>query len=109
MKHIVWLGNTIKNVRSYSAEAKAEIGYNLEKVQCGKEPSDWKPMISIGKGVKEIRIHLENEYRIIYVAKFPEAIYVLNAFIKKTQQTTLQDIKLTKNNYAAMLKLRSLL
>jgi phage-related protein len=60
----------------------------------------------IAQGVKEIRIHLENEYRIIYMAKFPEAVYILNTFIKKTQHTSLLDIKIAKDNYAKMLKMR---
>lgn len=66
-------------------------------------------MSSIGQGVKEIGIHVANEYRIIYVAKFPEAIYILNTFVKKTQQAALQDVELAKNNYVAMRKMRKLL
>jgi phage-related protein len=75
---------------------KQEIGYNLDKVQRGQEPSDWKPMSSVGRGVKEIRIHEENEYRVLYVAKFEESIYVLHTFVKKTQQTLKRDIDLAK-------------
>ena len=51
------------------------------------EPSDWKPMPNVGRGVQEIRIHCGNEYRIIYLATLPEAVYVLHAFEKKTQKT----------------------
>jgi len=106
MKRIVWLGSTNRTVREYPADVKREIGYNLDKVQRGVDPSDWKPMIGIGSGVKEIRIHDENEYRVLYVAKFEEAIYVLHSFVKKTQQTAKKDIDITKKRYAEVLEIR---
>ncbi len=83
MKKITWLGDTHQTVKSYSNIVKQEIGYNLDKVQRGQEPYDWKSIISVGRGVKEIRIHEENEYRVLYVAKFEESIYVLHTFVKK--------------------------
>lgn len=106
MKKITWLGNTNDVVRGYSNNAKSEIGYNLDKVQRGMEPFDWKPMPSVGQGVKEIRIHEENEYRVLYVAKFEESVYVLHAFIKKTQTTLKKDIDLAKQRYADLLQMR---
>jgi phage-related protein len=74
-------------VKTYPDNVKREIGYNLDKIQRGLEPHDWKPMNSIGKGVNEMRIHQENEYRLIYVVKLQESIYVLHSFIKKTEKT----------------------
>lgn len=53
-------------------------------------------MSSIGVGVREIRIHVEGEHRIIYLAKFDEAVYVLHAFQKKTQKTAKKDIDIAK-------------
>lgn len=106
MKKITWLGNSYDVVRGYSSNAKSEIGYNLDKVQRGMQPFDWKPMPSVGQGVKEIRIHQENEYRVLYVAKFEESVYVLHAFIKKTQQTLKKDIELAKQRYADLLQMR---
>ena len=105
MKKITWLGDTHETVKSYSSIVKQDIGYNLDKVQRGREPCDWKPMSSVGRGVKEIRIHQENEYRVLYVAKFEESIYVLHTFVKKTQQTLKRDIDLAKQRYAEMLEL----
>lgn len=81
----------------------------MDKVQRGADPFDWKPMTSVGKGVKEIRIHEENEYRVLYVAKFEEAIYVLHSFVKKTQQTSQKDIDLGKQRYSEMLSMRRVL
>ncbi len=106
MKKITWLGNTHEIVKSYSGIIKQEIGYNLDKVQRGLEPHDWKPMSSVGRGVKEIIIHEENEYRVFYVAKFEESVYVLHVFVKKTQQTLKRDIDLGKKRYSEMLEMR---
>lgn len=68
---------------------------------------DWKPMESIGAGVKEIRIRVETSYRVIYVAKFSEAVYVLHAFVKKTQKTSKKDIDLSVDRYKALIRARS--
>lgn len=106
MKRIIWLGSTHKIVKQYPINVRREIGFNLDKVQRGLEPYDWKPMLGIGNGVKEIRIHEENEYRILYLAKFEEAVYVLHTFVKKTQQTPNKEIDMAKKRYAEILKMR---
>jgi phage-related protein len=106
MKNITWLGNTHTIIKSYRNIVRQQIGYNLDKVQRGMDPVDWEPMSSVGQGVKEIRIHEENEYRVFYVAKFEEAVYVLHTFIKKTEQTSKKDIELGKKRYTEMLKIR---
>lgn len=106
MKKITWLGNTREVVKNYSDNVKSEIGYSLDKVQRGLDPYDWKPMSSVGEGVKEIRIHEENEYRVLYVAKFEESIYVLHVFVKKTEQTLKRDIDLARQRYADLLQMR---
>jgi len=78
----------------------------LALVQQGFQPSDWKPMSSVGSGAVEIRIHAEGEFRVFYVAKFEEAVYVLHIFVKKTRKTSLLDIELGKNRYADLQKRR---
>lgn len=98
-KPIRWLGDSLKDVRQFSEIGRYRCGVELRRVQCGEMPTDWKPVITIGPGVAEIRIHAENAYRIIYVAKFEEAVYVLHSFIKKTQQTSKQDIELASKRY----------
>lgn len=108
MKQIIWLGNTHQIIKNYPDNAKQEIGYNLDKIQRGLDPTDWRPMASIGSGTKEIRIHLENEYRVLYLAKFQEAIYILHTFTKKTQQTSKKDIELAKQRYKEILEMRKL-
>jgi phage-related protein len=87
VKQVVWLGSSLEAVQGWTAEAQRDTGYQIFKVQSGMEPSDWKPMPSVGRGVQEIRIHCGNEYRIIYLSTLAEAVYVLHAFEKKTQKT----------------------
>ena len=92
MKGIAFLGTSLKTVREFPALAKREAGYQLDRVQHGLDPTDWKPMKSVGQGVREIRIQHEGQYRVIYVAPFEDKVYVLHAFQKKTQQTGKQDL-----------------
>lgn len=98
MKKLEFLGNTKNIIRNFPELAKREAGFQLDKVQKGLDPDDWKPMKSIGVGVKEIRIHESGEYRVIYVAKFQDAVYVLHAFSKKTQKTTQHDLDKAKDS-----------
>jgi len=107
VKSLVWLGTLLKDVRSFSAELRREIGYQLYKIQEGLEPSDWKAMPSIGAGVREIRIHTKNEYRVIYVAQFGEAVYVLHAFVKKTRSTARHDLEMITERLQGLMRKRS--
>ncbi|MBC8553534.1 MAG: type II toxin-antitoxin system RelE/ParE family toxin [Candidatus Brocadiales bacterium] len=96
MKEIEFLGQSLATIRNFPVEAKRESGYQLDQVQQGYDPIDWKPMTSIGHGVREIRIQFEGQYRVIYIAKFEDAVYVLHAFQKKTKKTSKQDIEIAK-------------
>jgi phage-related protein len=106
MKPICWLGDSRKVVKGFSAQARHDAGIELLAVQIGSQPADWKPMPSVGIGVNEIRVHAGNEYRVLYVAKFPEAVYVLHAFGKKTRQTAQHDIDVARRRYREMLNVR---
>ena len=92
MKGIRFLGNSLKMLRDFPAVARRETGYQLDRVQHGLDPVDWKPMKSVGQGVREIRIQYEGQYRVIYVASFEDRVYVLHAFQKKAQKTGKQDL-----------------
>jgi phage-related protein len=71
-------------------------GYQLDRVQRGLDPDDWKPMSSIGAGVWEIRVRAHTgAFRVIYVAIFADVVYVIHAFQKKTRETAKQDVDLT--------------
>ena len=106
MKPLIWMGDSRKTVREFSAEARHEAGVELMAVQAGLTPTDWKPMTGIGVGVKEIRIRAGNAYRVIYLAKFPEAAYVLHAFVKKTPKTAKHDLDLAEGRYKDVLAAR---
>lgn len=105
-KPLIWLGDSLDAVKSFSVEARKEAGHALGQVQEGREPADWKPMEAVGVGVKEIRIRVEKAYRVLYVAKFAEAVYVLHGFVKKTQKTPKADIDLANARYRQLLNER---
>ncbi len=99
MKQIEFHGTSRKEIKKFPEQAKKEAGYQLMRIQHGLELSDWKSMRNIGQGVREIRIHTKNQYRIIYVARFKDAIHVLHAFQKKTQKTQAKDIEIARKRY----------
>ena len=103
---IYWLGSSRKDIAAFPAEARRKVGFQLRAVQQGQPPTDFKPMPMVGKEVEEIRIRTETAYRIFYVAKFEEAIYVLHAFQKKTQKTATQDIQIGQQRYREMVQFR---
>ena len=99
MKALKFIGSSLDDLRNFPDEARRAAGFELHAVQNGFDPGDWKPMQSIGPGVREIRIHVLGEWRVIYVAKFSDAVYVLHAFKKKSQKTSRQDIELARQRY----------
>jgi phage-related protein len=103
MKDVHFVGSSLDDLKNFPAGARREAGFELSNVQSGLRPSDWKPMRTVGAGAVEIRIKDEaGIYRVIYVAKFEEAVYVLHAFEKKTQKTRKADIALAKARYKAL-------
>jgi phage-related protein len=106
MKRIRWLGTSREDIRRFPESAKLATGYQLYRVQLGMDPKDWKPMPTIGAGVREIRIQAGGAYRVIYAAKFEETIYVLHAFEKKTQKTSKRDIELAKSRFKELVRNR---
>jgi len=87
MKPIAFFGDSLKQLRSFDRDAVQDVGYQLYLVQCGERPDDVKSMPSIGPGVEEIRIWDQaSTYRVVYTARFKDAVYVLHAFQKKTQR-----------------------
>lgn len=105
MKPLRFAGASIDDLRRFPLDARREAGYQLTKVQHGMEPSDWKPMQSVGEGVKEIRIRDESgAFRIIYLAKLAEAVFVLHCFQKKTDQTSQKDIELARKRFKDLMR-----
>lgn len=99
MKALRFVGSSLDDLKDFPAEARREAGFELDAVQRGLMPSDFKPMLSVGAGAYEIRLRVLGEWRVIYVAKRADAIYVLHAFHKKTQRTRREDIDLAARRY----------
>lgn len=107
MKTVLFVGSALDDLRDFPAGARRAAGYQLDRVQHNLEPSDWKPMSSIGAGVQEIRIRDgSGAYRIIYVARFMEAVYVLHCFQKKSQKTSKRDLDLASSRYEQLIRER---
>jgi len=105
IKNLKFIGRSIEDLRDFSKTVRQEIGTQLRQLQRGIEPNDWKPMPTIGSGVREIRVRDESgAYRVIYVAKFTDAIYVLHVFQKKTQKTEKRDLDLAAKRYRELLQ-----
>ena len=97
LKPIAFQGTSLDDLRVFPEGARREAGHQLDRVQRGLEPDDWKPMPSVGPGVREVRVRDEaGAFRVIYTATRPEAVYVLHAFQKKTQATAKRDLDLGK-------------
>jgi len=106
-KQIRWVGSAYNDLLAFPRDARKEAGFQLGKVQAGLEPTDWKPLDSVGAGTREIRIRdASGAYRVMYVAKFEEAIYVLHCFQKKTQATSKQDQAIAAARYRAVARAR---
>ena len=107
-KPLEFRGSALKDLRDFPKGIREDCGYQLYKVQIGEQPDDFKPMAIVGKGVQEIRVKDEDGiFRVIYTAKFEEAVYVLHAFQKKTEQTSPQDIELAKTRFKQLVNDRS--
>ena len=107
MKPVVFVGDSLKRLREFPEDARHDAGYQLDKVQRGRASDDFKPMPSIGKGVEEIRIWDDSgTYRVIYTARFRDAVYVLHAFQKKTPATSKRDAEIARQRLAQVTKER---
>ena len=105
MKSIAFQGTALVDLRDFPDGAMREAGYQLDKVQHGLPPDDAKAMPSIGAGVVELRIWDEaGTFRVVYVAKLVDTVYVLHCFQKKTQQTAKRDIDLARKRLKKLLK-----
>ena len=105
MKPVQFLGDSLQCLRDFPVDARQDAGYQLDKVQRGLQPDDFKPRPTIGKGVEEIRIRDDSGiYRVIYTARFADAVFVLHAFEKKTQRTSQRDIEIAKARFREMMR-----
>ncbi|MDR3480401.1 MAG: type II toxin-antitoxin system RelE/ParE family toxin [Burkholderiaceae bacterium] len=106
-KEIRWLGSSYDDLLKFPDEPRREAGFQLGKVQAGLDPDNWKPFDDVGQGTREIRIReATGIFRVMYVAKFEEAIYVLHCFQKKTEATTKLDKDIAEARYRAIVQKR---
>src|SRR3546814_864850 len=104
-KPVEFLGTSLDDLRAFPPSAKREAGYQIDQVQKGLAPDDWKPMSTVGQGVKEIRVRdSAGAFKVIYVAKFADAVYVIHFFQKKTEKTNKVDIDLASKRYRDLLQ-----
>jgi phage-related protein len=105
LKPVRFIGDSLKTIRSFPEDARQDTGYQIDKLQRGEQPDDFKPMPTVGKGVEEIRIRDDSgAYRVIYTARLAEAVYVLHAFQKKTQATSKRDIEIARERFAQLIR-----
>ena len=106
-KEIRWVGSAYEDLLDFPDEPRRQAGFQLGKVQVGLDPDNWKPFENAGAGAREIRIReTSGIYRVMYVAKFEEAVYVLHCFQKKTQVTSKQDRAIAEVRYRAVVNAR---
>ena len=105
-RQLLWLGTSRVEVRAFPRGARRLAGFQLRRVQKGLDPLDWKAMPAVGPGVREIRVHTALEHRVLYVARFAEAVYVLHAFEKLSRKTDRHDIELGRQRFRALVRLR---
>ena len=105
MKPVRFLGSSLKDLRDFPKDARQDAGRQIDRLQRGKQPDDFKPMPTVGKGVEEIRVWDDaGAFRVVYTARLADAVYVLHAFQKKTQTTSRRDIDMAKSRYAQLMK-----
>jgi phage-related protein len=104
MKPLKFVGSALDELRRFPIDARRSVGHELWQVQMGLLPTDFRPMSSVGGGCYEIRVHTGEEWRVIYVAKFADAIYVLHAFQKKSRATARHDLEIARKRYDGIRK-----
>ncbi|HEX7339921.1 MAG TPA: type II toxin-antitoxin system RelE/ParE family toxin [Rhodanobacteraceae bacterium] len=99
MQTIIFMGTSRDDLRTFPEPARKELGRQLLRLQHGMEPENWKPMKTVGAGVREVRVQVGGQFRVFYVTTIGNAIYVLHAFQKKTQKTSPKDLALGKQRF----------
>ena len=99
MKPLSFVGSSLDDLRAFPAVVRRAVGVELMRVQLGGKPTNYKPLKIVGPGACEVRVQLDGAWRVIYVARFEQAVYVLHAFQKKTQRTAKSDLELAAKRY----------
>lgn len=102
VRSLYFVGTVLTDLQDFPSAPRREAGYQLNRVQSGLRPSDWKPMSTVGRGVREIRISSDGQFRVLYWVSHDDAVYVLHAFPKKSRKTRRQDIELARQRLKAI-------
>ena len=103
IREVRFVGSSLDDLRALPKPARQDMGRQLDRVQRGLDPNDWKPMSSVGPGVRELRVRDDtNIYRSIYVTNLDDAVYVLHVFTKRTRRTPTRDIRLARSRLKAL-------
>jgi phage-related protein len=105
-KPVYWAGSSLEDLRRFPDNARRTAGQQLNRIQHGLMPNDFKSLPAVGPGVCEIRIRTDVEHRVMYVAKLVEGIYVLHAFEKRSQRIRRSDLDLARRRLADVLRNR---
>jgi phage-related protein len=104
-KPIVFRATSLDDLRAFPVSARRMAGFQLDRVQHGEEPNDWKPIRSVRTGVRDIRVRsADGAFRVIYIASLGDAIYVLHCFQKKKQRTGKEDLALAARRYKQLVE-----
>lgn len=96
-KDVVFVGSSLRDLKAFPLDARRAVGFQLDLLQQGEAPCNWKPMKTVGKSVYEIRVSEESgAFRVFYVVNRADALYVLHAFRKTTRKTETRDIELAR-------------
>lgn len=105
MKPVSFLGDSLDEMRSFPEDARREMGFQIDRLQRGLDPDDWKPMKTVGPGVREIRVRdASGAFRVVYIATLKDAVYVLHAFHKKTRATSKHDLDLAATRFRELMR-----
>jgi phage-related protein len=107
MRLISFHGHSLAVIKRFPVAVKREVGYQLDRVQRGMHPVNWKPIHQVGPGVRELRVRGNGQFRVVYLAVFDQSVHVLHAFQKKTQKTPIQDIRAAQKAFGKLRKKRS--
>lgn len=103
MKPVIFLGDSLERLKDFPENARRQAGFQLDRLQRGLAPDDFKPMRTVGRGVEELRVRdASGAYRVIYIARLKDGVYVLHAFEKATGKTSKADIGLAQARFAEL-------
>jgi phage-related protein len=105
MKPVSFLGDSLEVLRRFPSSARQRVGYQIDRVQRGLDPADWKPVLAVGAGVREIRVRDDSgAYRVFFVATLADAIHVLHCFQKKSARTSRSDLDIAARRYKELMR-----